>query len=588
MNPHDALVNAYVSLGYSIDDQGCCHGASLRWLEASFLDEESVFHKRLLKIVAYGQYLKPAIEKVKAKRGEKLTKEDKYLLEIHAFMDHLYIFQAPYEQKSLFHKRTPVLQEDMDEASRLGSSDAIEHLGGLNKVYSQPLIYDQQEIALYLNDLAQAIENHCPLRGKKVGILLSSPTHTTALTYTTGGGGWRFMDINEYPPEYFPKENTKKLAKHIVESLKEHESPYIAFASSVITVKKDPFLNQLTEELGKLRAKHPVTRNIARRTEQINLCYLASEQGDAQIVAETVKQGANVEFTDKDGITPIMAAAMHGYDEVVDVLAKHNASLDVREQLNGWTPLHYAVDEQYTKVVTRLAQHHANLNVRTNNGYTPLLLAVSHRNVEAVAELIKFGADASIALAYPLKNFKSQDALTKARFNTLVKEKLKVNDEILLSPQEMAFIDGQEHMVMLFRHAHRINSLYQTVTTFAKNCESTQAPNLINAAQGLVDFTNEYISSIYLAPHASGLEEWNKRYTKGMQFLLAQRQEPQYIEALNSINTQLKNLVTALHPANDSPLKRKSIFSQDIPQAKRVKYPETSVDKIIDPKSRFN
>lgn len=588
MNTHDALINAYVSLGYSLDDQGCCHGTSLRWLEASFLNEEPVFHKRLLKIVAYGQYLKKAIEEVKAKQGKNLTKEDKYLLEIHAFMDHLYVFQAPYEQRSLFHRSTPILQEDIDEASLMGSSDAIENLGGLNKVYSQPLIYDQEEIALYLNDLAQAIENHCPLPGKKVGILLSSHTHTIALTYVTGKGGWRFMDINEYPPESFPQNNTKKLAKNIVESFKEHESPYIAFTSRVITVKKDPFINQLTEELVKLKTKHPVTSNIARRTEQINLCYLASEQGDAQIVEEAVRQGANIEFIDKDGVTPVMVAAMHGYDAVVEILAKHNANLNVVDKLNGWTPMHYAVDDRYTKVITRLAQHNANLNVRANNGYTPLLLAVSHRNVAAVAELIKFGADVSISLAYPLKNFKSQDALTNARLNTLLKEKLIVNDAILLSPQEMAFIDEQEHIITLFKHAHRINSLYQTVSSFAKNCETTQAPNLINAAQGLVDFTNEYINSIYLAPHAAGLEEWNNRYTKGMQFLFAQSQEPQYIDALNKINTQLKNLVSALNPVNDSPLKRKSIFSRDIPEAKRVKYPEAPADEIIDPKSRFN
>jgi ankyrin repeat protein len=588
MNTHDAIINAYISLGYSMDDQGCCHGTSLRWLEASFLDEEPIFHKRLLKIVAYGQYLKTAIEAVKAKRGEKLTKEDKYLLEIQAFMDHLYIFQAPSEQSNLFNTALPVFQEDIDEASVFGSSDTIENLGGLTKVYSHPLIYNEEEIARYLNELALAIEKHCPLHGKKVGILLSSHTHTIALTYTTGGRGWRYMDINEYPPESLSSDNTQKLAKNIVESLKEHDSPYIAFASRVITVKKDPFINQLTEELSKLRAKHPVTSNLARRSEQINLCYLASEQGDAQIVDEAAKHGANIEFTDKEGITPVLAATMHGYDAVVDVLAKHNANLNMVDQPTGWTPLHYAVADRYTKVITRLAQNHADLNVRANNGFTPLLLAVSNGNAAAVAELIKFGADLSISLACSPKNFKPKDALANKRFNTLVKQKLIVNDEILLSPQEIAFIDGKEPIITLFRHAHRINSLYQTVATFEKDCKTAQAQHVIDAARGLVEFTNEYISTLYSAPHALGLDEWNNRYTKGMQFLVTQSQAPQYLDSLNKINAQFTSFITALRPMNDSPLKRKSIFSYDTPEEKRMKFTDRPLDKNMDPNSGFN
>ncbi|MDR3503322.1 MAG: ankyrin repeat domain-containing protein [Legionella sp.] len=588
MNTHDAIINAYVSLGYSIDDQGCCHGTSLRWLEASFLDEEPVFHKRLLKIVAYGQYLKTAIEAVKAKRGENLTKEDKYLLEIQAFMDHLYIFQAPYEQKSLFNNAHSVFQDDIDEASMFASSDAIERLGGLTKVYSHPLIYNEEEITRYLDDLAIAIENHCPLHGKKVGILLSSHTHTIALTYTTGKGGWRFMDINEYPPESLPKDSTQKLAKNIIESLKEHGSPYIAFASKVITVKKDPFINQLTEELSKLRAKHPVTSNLARRAEQVNLCYLASEQGDAQIVEETARHGTDIEFTDKDGITPVLVATMYGYDAVVDVLAKQNANLNVVDQVDGWTPMHYAVDDRYTKVITCLAQNHANLNIRAHNGFTPLLLAVNRGNVEAVAELIKFGADLSISLACSIKGFKPKDALSNKRFNTLVKQKLVVNDEILLSPQDMAFVDGHEQIVTLLRHAHRINSLYQTVVAFEKYCETTQAPHVVDGARDLKGFSNEYISSLYSAPHAFGLEEWNSRYTKGMQFLAAQSQAPQYLESLNKIDAQFKSLVTALRPMNDSSLKRKSLFSSDIQEAKRMKFTEPPEGENLDPNSGFN
>ncbi|WP_133135770.1 ankyrin repeat domain-containing protein [Legionella rowbothamii] len=589
MNTHEALISAYVSLGYSVDDQGCCHGTSLRWLEASFLDEEPKFHKRLLKIAAYGKYLKTAIEAVKAKRGENLTKEDKYLLEIQAFMDHLYIFQAPFEQRSLFNSSLPILQEDIDKASTLGSSDTIEQLGGLTKVYSHPLIYNEQEIALYLDDLGQALEKHCPLHGKKIGILLSSHTHTSALIYTTGRGEWRYMDINEYPPESFSKESTPKLARNIVESFKEHESPYVAFASRVITVKKDPFINQLTEELSKLRTKHPVTSNLARRTEQVNLCYLASQQGDAQIVEETARYGANIEFTDKDGITPVMIAAMDGYDDVIDVLAKHKANLNVVNQPNGWTPIHYAISDRYTKVLTRLAQNNADLNVRAKNGFTPLLLAVINGNVEAVVELIKFGANVSVSLPWPIKDFKPKDALANKRFNFLVKQKLIVNDTIMLCPQDIAFIDGKDQIVTLFRHAQRINSLYQTVTAFEKDCENKQAQQVIAAAHGLVEFTNEYISTLYSAPHALELDEWNNRYTNGMQFLSAQSQEPHYLDSLNKINAQFKSLITARRPTmKDSPLKRKSLFSNDTPEAKRIKFTEHSLDGNMDLKTGFS
>lgn len=586
MNTHDAIVDAYVSLGYSADDKGCCQGTSLRWLEASFLNEEPLFHKRLLKLVAYGAHLKNALEAVKAKQGENLTREDNYLIEIQSFMDSLCIFQAPDEQQGLFNKRH-VYQDNIDEVSTFASSEAIQRLGGLTKVYSQPLIYNEEEIANYLNDLATAIENHCPHPGKKVGILLSNYAHTMALTYTTGGG-WCFMDINEYPPESLPRNNTRKLAKNIVDSLKEHDSPYIAFSTRAITVKNDPYLNSLTEQLTQLKAKHAVTPDLALREEQINLCFIAAYEGEAKIVEETARYGTNVEFTDKEGTTPVFIATLHGHDSVIEVLAKHNANLNVVDPNNGWTPMHYAVDEEHTKIITCLAQNHANLNIQAHNRFTPLQLAVSRGNVAAIAELIKFGADVSISMTCPVKDFKPKDALALQRFNTLVGQKLVVNDEILLTPQEMAFIDGKEQIVKLFRHANKINSLYQAVVAFEKYCETTQPPYVIIAARGLKEFTNEYICSLYSVTHAPGLEEWNNRYTKGMQFLTAQSQAPKYLDELNEINTQFKNLVTALHPMHSSPLKRKSLFSHDTPEEKRMKFTEHPLDENMDPNKGFN
>ncbi|WP_058535689.1 ankyrin repeat domain-containing protein [Legionella saoudiensis] len=583
MNTHDAIINAYVSLGYSLDDGGCCHGAALRWLEASFLDEEPLFHKRLLKIVAYGQHLKAALEAVKAKRGKNLTKEDKFLLEIQAFMDHLHIFQAPFEQQSLFNTIHPVLQDDIDKASMLGSSEAIKRLGGLTSVYSQSLIYNELEIAQYLDHLGVALENHCLLPGKKVGILLSSYLHSIALTYTTGKG-WRFMDINEYPPESLPKNETQKIAKKIVDSLKQHQSPYIAFTSKVITVKNDLFINSLTEGLSKLSATHPVTNNIAQREEQVNLCFLASMRGEAKIVDEAAKNGANVEFTDKNGMTPVMIATLQGHDAVINVLAKHNANLDVVDEESGRTPLHYAIADKYTKVITCLAQHQADLNARDRKMCTPLILAVSRGNVEAVAELIKFGADASQSIAYPLKKFNPTSALSNQRFNTLVKQKLVVNDEILITPQEIAYVEGNEPIVTLLKHASRINSLYQSVVALEKYCETSQTPQAVNAAYGLKEFTNEYISLLTSPQYFSRLGELDNRYTKGMQFLATQSQEPQYVALLNNIHLEFKSLASALRPLNDSPLKRKSLFASNVPKVgKRMKIAEDSVDESMRP-----
>ena len=114
----------------------------------------------------------------------------------------------------------------------------------------------------------------------------------------------------------------------------------------------------------------------------------AARAGNAELVKLLLAHGADVNSRDQTGWTPLMRAAMKGHVEAVRVLLEHGAEVNVQEKGEAWTALHWAAVRDHPEVVTLLLSHGADYNLRTEDGMTPLMLAVKEGNdkVEKVLE----------------------------------------------------------------------------------------------------------------------------------------------------------------------------------------------------------
>ena len=139
--------------------------------------------------------------------------------------------------------------------------------------------------------------------------------------------------------------------------------------------------------------------------------HRAAEHGDIEKAREALKdlsgssksRGEQLNLLDREGYTPLGYAARTGDLEIVKLLVKTGASVDVAENPGGWTPLLQATDQHHADVVRFLLEHGANPNIKTRLGKTPLRVALGSPLISygpkgdraaTVQALLEKGADA--------------------------------------------------------------------------------------------------------------------------------------------------------------------------------------------------
>lgn len=83
--------------------------------------------------------------------------------------------------------------------------------------------------------------------------------------------------------------------------------------------------------------------------------HVASQWGRRSTVALLLKEGANLEVRDVEGLTPLHQAAKFGYCEVIEELLLARADVMATDH-QQWRPFHWAEDEPYPEAMT-LLQH---------------------------------------------------------------------------------------------------------------------------------------------------------------------------------------------------------------------------------------
>ncbi len=118
----------------------------------------------------------------------------------------------------------------------------------------------------------------------------------------------------------------------------------------------------------------------------------AARQGDRATVQALLKQGADVNAAQADGITALHWAAMNGDAAMAAMLLYAGANVGASTRLGSLTPLDLAAKTGRADVIGALLKGGANPNRADAHGTTPLMLAAASGSVPAVTALLDAGA----------------------------------------------------------------------------------------------------------------------------------------------------------------------------------------------------
>jgi serine/threonine-protein phosphatase 6 regulatory ankyrin repeat subunit B len=143
--------------------------------------------------------------------------------------------------------------------------------------------------------------------------------------------------------------------------------------------------------------------------------WIASKDGDADIVKQLLAAKAEVNVTNQEGITPLMIASVGWNPETVKLLLEAQADVNATDNTYDYTSLLVATMKGNNKIVKLLLDAGANVNVICKpSNETPLFIASKNGRLDIVKLLIEAKADVN---ARSYKNGKSYTALGIAKEN---------------------------------------------------------------------------------------------------------------------------------------------------------------------------
>jgi ankyrin repeat protein len=118
----------------------------------------------------------------------------------------------------------------------------------------------------------------------------------------------------------------------------------------------------------------------------------AAMNGDREALRTLLKQGADVNAVQGDGVTALHWAATRGDADMARMLVVAGANLGAATRFGGYTALHVAAERGYFAVVQTLVKGGADANATTIRGTTALMLAAGSGDTASLSALLDAGA----------------------------------------------------------------------------------------------------------------------------------------------------------------------------------------------------
>ena len=119
----------------------------------------------------------------------------------------------------------------------------------------------------------------------------------------------------------------------------------------------------------------------------------AAMNRDGAAVTALIKDAADVNAAQGDGMTALHWAAMTGDVEIARMLIYAGANVKASTRIGAYTPLYLASQQGNAEVIEALIQAGSDPKAGTPNGTTPLMVAAQAGKIDAVGVLIDGGAD---------------------------------------------------------------------------------------------------------------------------------------------------------------------------------------------------
>ncbi len=123
----------------------------------------------------------------------------------------------------------------------------------------------------------------------------------------------------------------------------------------------------------------------------------AAARGDREAVKALLKQAADVNAAQGDGMTALHWAALNGDVDLTQMLIVAGANVRATTRLCSYTPLYLASQKGNGRVIQALLKGGSDVKAGTTNGTTPLMAAAASGDIDAVRTLLDAGADVNEA-----------------------------------------------------------------------------------------------------------------------------------------------------------------------------------------------
>ncbi|XP_042025226.1 ankyrin-1-like [Salvia splendens] len=158
-------------------------------------------------------------------------------------------------------------------------------------------------------------------------------------------------------------------------------------------------LKAIRNKVNDIREYRKICDEYSDFTTGWNVLHHAVEIGNFEIckfLITTVK--VYIDTLNYNGDTPLAEAVIGEHVKIVKFLVKHGAEISL-PNIEGFTPLHYAVLKDNMELMEFLLRKDALVDVDSVDG-TPLQIAVSRGNVQAVKYILSRGAWSSLFCAF--------------------------------------------------------------------------------------------------------------------------------------------------------------------------------------------
>ncbi|RLN86781.1 hypothetical protein BBJ28_00026226, partial [Nothophytophthora sp. Chile5] len=202
----------------------------------------------------------------------------------------------------------------------------------------------------------------------------------------------------------------------------------------------------------------------------------AASNGHSAVVRVLLEgaRSADVDVTNKENWTPLIAAAKRGNIEIVRLLIEKNADVN-RKRRDDMTALHLATERGHTEMVDLLLSHGADADAKNWERLTPLMMAATRGHEEIVKLLLESNANVELTEG--------------AERTAMVLEYLQLRRSDGMRALHFAVKEGHYEVVsMLLRHGADVD---------AKN-QKGRTPLMLAAFEG-----HEEISQLLLANSAN-------------------------------------------------------------------------------------